>query len=227
MPLMSYPVLAPRPARDGQARVVAGERPEHAVVLRPVERAGDRGRGPQLTADDDEVLSRYGPPAELGQNRSERVARVAAGRSLRKRIPRLPEWISRLLDPELANVPRDGRLGDATAGPRERRHQLELGADPPAGDDARDQPLPLLFGKRTTALHEWRINIHDRARSAPVDVSARATHGKLGTACCANCSGPGSTPASQRRPGLPHAQSRPGSGAWPPERSPRPNDDQG
>src|SRR6185369_12989931 len=79
----------PRAARNDQARVVAGEGSEDAVVLQPVERARDRGRRTQLAADDDEVLRRDGPPPELGEHRDERLARVAARRPLRQRVARL------------------------------------------------------------------------------------------------------------------------------------------
>ena len=48
-----------------------------------------------------------------------------------------------LLQPELADVPRDGRLRDDTAGAGERVQELELRANPLPGDDAFDQPMPL------------------------------------------------------------------------------------
>ena len=56
-------------------------------------------------------------------------------------------------EPELPEVARDRGLRDAAAGVRERREQLELRADPLAGDDARDQPLALRLPEHALALH--------------------------------------------------------------------------
>ena len=48
-----------------------------------------------------------------------------------------------LLQPELSDVSRHGRLRDHAAGAGERVQELELRANPLPGDDAFDQPMPL------------------------------------------------------------------------------------
>ena len=61
-----------------------------------------------------------------------------------------------LLEPELADVPRDRRLRDPAARGCERLRQLELRADPLARDDAREQPLSLRLSE---GLHAPSIDM--------------------------------------------------------------------
>jgi hypothetical protein len=60
---------------------------------------------------------------------------------MREHVARTAQGIVGLLQPELSDVPRDGRLRDDTAGAGERVQELELRPDPLPGDDAFDQPM--------------------------------------------------------------------------------------
>ena len=90
--------------------------------------------------------------AELAEHAAERVPRIRPP-GLREHVARPAERVVRLLEPELPEVARDGRLRDAAARVGERGEELELRADPLAGDDARDQPLALRFPEHALALH--------------------------------------------------------------------------
>ena len=98
----------PRAAGDHEARVIPGQGAEHTVVLEPVERTRDRRRGPELAADDDEVLRSNRAPTELRENGDERIARIASRRP-RQRVARLAERVAHLPDAEIADVPRHRR----------------------------------------------------------------------------------------------------------------------
>ena len=60
-----------------------------------------------------------------------------------------------LLEPELADVPRDRCLRDGATGVGKRIQQLELGADAFAGDHALDQPLTLGLGQLHKAQNTY------------------------------------------------------------------------
>ena len=61
---------------------------------------------------------------------------------MREHVARTTQGIVGLLQPELSDVPRDGRLRDDTTCAGERVQELELRADPLPGDDTFDQPMP-------------------------------------------------------------------------------------
>jgi hypothetical protein len=139
--------------RDHQARVVSGQRADDVLVVEAVESARDRRRRPELGVQDDDVARGRGPPAELAQDSDQRGVGIGRPAAVGERVARPSERIVCLLEPERADVPRDGRLRDAAPGAFERRQQLELRPDSPARDDARDQPLPF------SPLHEQGIVI--------------------------------------------------------------------
>jgi hypothetical protein len=128
-------------------------------VIDAVERPRDRGRGAKLRVDDDDVLRRHRSPPELREHRSERLARASTASAPRQHVARPPEHVQGLLEPELADVARDRRLRDLTAGFPERSLQLVLAADPPATDDARDQALALVLRKLPTPVHAGENNL--------------------------------------------------------------------
>ena len=112
-------------------------------MLEPVECARDRRRRADLGLDDDEVLGDDGAAAELVEQAVEDLARVDPALAVRQHVAQPSERVARLLEAELADVPRDGRLRDRAAGGLERVEQLLLRAEPLALDEARDETLPL------------------------------------------------------------------------------------
>src|SRR6476620_2818064 len=112
-------------------------------MLEPVECAGDRRSRPDLGLNDDEVLRDHGATAELVEQAVEDLARIDPALAVRQYVAKSSERVARLLQAELADVPRDGRLRDRAAGPRERVQQLLLCAEPLALDEARHETLPL------------------------------------------------------------------------------------
>src|SRR5579884_1803425 len=181
-------------AGDDEAGVVAGERADHARVLDAVERTRDRGRRAELRLDDDDVLRGRGAPAELSQDGGQRLLRVlAAAPALRWQVvTRAAESVVRLLEAELADVARDGRLRHRAAGGGERGEELVLRPDPLARDDAADQTLSLGFREHARALHSPSIVIRPTRQvggGRPTDARPRA----------ARRAGSASPPRSPRR----------------------------
>src|SRR2546428_229372 len=86
-----------------------------------------------------------GPPMPGGGR-----ARVGAAAALRQDVARAAQRVAGLLEPELADVAGDRRLGDPAARRRQGVEQLELRADAAARDDAADEPLALLLAERPT-----------------------------------------------------------------------------
>jgi hypothetical protein len=125
-------------------------------MLQAIERSADRRRRAELGVDDDDVLRRRRPPAELRQDRRQRLARIAPPAVLRQHVPRAPQLIVTLLEPQLADVPRDRGLGGQAALAGQGREQIVLRPDPPPRDEARNQALP--FGLREAS----RIRLHGR-----------------------------------------------------------------
>src|SRR5918999_4212384 len=103
-----------------------------------VERPADRRRRPELGMDDDHVLRSRGVPPELGKHAAKRIAWIRAA-YVWQDVTRAAEGVVTLLEPELAEVPGDRRLGNTTARVGERVEELELRPDAFARDDARDQ----------------------------------------------------------------------------------------
>ena len=101
--------------RDRETGVVACERAEEQRMRTPVERPGDRRGRADLRLEHDDVLGRHGAAPELPEQRIERLARVGAALPVRQDVAQRPEGIAGLLEPELANVARDGRLGHDAA----------------------------------------------------------------------------------------------------------------
>jgi hypothetical protein len=128
-------------------------------MLDAIQRSGNRRRRAELRLNHDDVLGLDGPAAELRENGPERIARVAPAPPLRQHVARPPEHVARLLEPELADVSRDGRLGDLAAGAPERPLQLVLAPDPAATDYAGDQTLALVLRELPKLLHKARITI--------------------------------------------------------------------
>src|SRR5205823_13502604 len=82
-------------------------------------------------------------------------------------VARPAERVVRLLQPELADVSRDGGLCDPATCGRECLDQLVLRADPLALDDAGDQPLtPALVERPALILHTASINRPSRSAEA-------------------------------------------------------------
>ena len=111
-------------------------------MLEPVEGARNRRRRPDLGLDDDQVLSDDGAAAELVEQAVEDLARIDPALAVRQHITKPAEWVARLFEAELADVPRDRRLGDGAAGALERIEQLLLCAEPFALDETRHEALP-------------------------------------------------------------------------------------
>src|SRR6266540_3618977 len=135
-------------------------------MLEPVDRPRDRGRRSQLRLENDDVPCRRRAASELVENRRERLARIRAPRALRRNVARTSERVADLLQAELADVARDGRLSHPTPLAGERVEQLELRRDPLPGDEARDQPLALGLPEVASLLHSVRLVIqvlHPRA----------------------------------------------------------------
>ena len=107
------------------------------------------GAEPELRLEDDDVSRRRHLAPELPQDRVQQLGRIRAADDMREHVARTTQGIVGLLQPELSDVPRDGRLRDDAAGAGERVQELELRADPLPGDDAFDQPMPL----RLAQLH--------------------------------------------------------------------------
>ena len=84
-----------------------------------------------------------GAAAELVEQAVEDLARVDPPLAVRQHVAEPSERVARLLEAELADVPRDRRLRDRAAGALERVEQLLLGAEPLALDEARHETLPL------------------------------------------------------------------------------------
>ena len=95
-------------------------------MLESVERPRDGRRGPELGVDDDDVLRSHDAPAELRENTGERVLRIRAPGCLWSDIARPPQHVVGLVEPELADVARDGRLSHLATGAGERVEQLVL-----------------------------------------------------------------------------------------------------
>jgi hypothetical protein len=112
-------------------------------VLELVERTCDRGRRAELRLQNYDIARRRDLAPELTEDRVEDLGGISATSHLREHVSRPAEVIVCLLEAELSNVPRNGRLRDDAAGGRERVQQLELGADPLPRDEALDQPLTL------------------------------------------------------------------------------------
>src|SRR5207249_331027 len=77
--------------------------------------------------------------------------------AVRDDVSRTSELVSGLLQPELADVPRDRRLGHAAARARERIEELELGPDSFACHHALDQPLTVRLREDARRLHRPSI----------------------------------------------------------------------
>src|SRR6266511_5953028 len=103
------------PPRDGEADVVSRQSPEQLRVLRAVECAGNGRRRPQVAADHDQVLGRNRATRELAEDGREGFTGIPAPRARRNGEARLAQRIANLLDPELPEIARDGRLRDLAA----------------------------------------------------------------------------------------------------------------
>src|SRR3954454_22814290 len=112
-------------------------------MLEAVERPCDRGRRTDLRLHDDEVLGDHRPSAELVEQAVEDLPRVDPALPVRQDVAEPAERVARLLEAQLANVARDGRLGDAAARRLERVEELLLRPEPLALDETGHQPLPL------------------------------------------------------------------------------------
>ena len=87
--------------------------------------------------------------AELLQDRVARGRRVGAP-AARDRVPGPPELVVELLDPELAEIPRESvALSDCATRGGQRLPQFQLGADAAPADHALDQALALVLRERT------------------------------------------------------------------------------
>ena len=190
-------------------------------MLEPVERAGDRRRRADLRLDDDDVLRGDGAAAELASSAVERLARVDPPLAVRQHVAQPAERVARLVEAELADVARDGRLGDAAAGALERVEQLLLSAEPHALDQARDEPLALGLRQLALGLHKTSI-VYAACLTTFRRASAQATR-----ACCGKRCGPASTPGSAPPRRSPPAGSRRRSGGWRPAKRRRRRNDEG
>src|SRR5207245_7331147 len=97
-----------------------GDRAHDARVLEAVDRARDRRRRSQLGLDDDDVLRGDRAATELGEHPCERVPWIRAPNRLRRDVAGPAEDVARLLEAQLTNVARDGRLRHLAARPIER-----------------------------------------------------------------------------------------------------------
>ena len=98
----------------------------------PIDRPRNRRRRAELRLDDDDVLRGHDVPAELGQDCGQRFARIRAPAVLRQHVPRAAELVAGLLQPELADVARNRRLGRETPLSGQSREQVVLRSDPPS-----------------------------------------------------------------------------------------------
>jgi len=80
-----------------------------------VERARDRRGRTEVALQHDDVPGRSHPATELGEHAVERFRGIAAANRMREHISRPSELVMRLLQSELANIPRDRRLRNAAA----------------------------------------------------------------------------------------------------------------
>jgi hypothetical protein len=151
--------------------VVPCERADDAFVLELVECARDSGRGPELGLQHDDVPGRGHLAPELTKDRVEDLDRVDPSRGMRQHVPRPAEGVVRLLETKLANVARDGRLRNDTAGLGEGVEQLELGADPLSGDKTLDQSLP--FGLPQLHKASIRMQVWQSQGLVELDVMLR------------------------------------------------------
>ena len=126
-------------------------------MLEPVERPGDGGRGADLGRDHHEVLRGDRAAPELTEERLERVARLERPRAARRNVPLASEQVARFDEPELADVARDGGLGDDAAGRFERVEQLLLRPEPHPFDEGGDEPLTLRLRERWIVVHTTSI----------------------------------------------------------------------
>ncbi len=94
------------------------------------------------------------------EQRIERLARVGAALAVREDVAQRPEGIAGLLEPELANVARDGRLGHNAPDARQGGDQLLLRPDPQPLDEARDELLTVGLAQLVLRLHGLSIPVH-------------------------------------------------------------------
>src|SRR6266487_1581991 len=80
--------------------------------------------GAELGLQHDDIPGGRHLAAELTQDRIEDLGRIGPAGDVREHIPRPTEVVVRLLEPELTNVARDGRLRDDATGIRKRVEQL-------------------------------------------------------------------------------------------------------
>src|SRR5919197_1270254 len=147
----------PHGRSDDQAGVVAGERSDDPFVGELVQSARDRGRRTELRDDDDEVARRCDAPAELDEDRAQRLLWIGPARVARRVVPGSAEGVVCLLEAKLADVARNRRLCHDAANVGEGADQLELRADALARDDALDQAVPVRLPERAPRLHRESI----------------------------------------------------------------------
>jgi hypothetical protein len=134
---------------DHETRVVAGDRADDDPVLEPVERSRDRGRGADVRLDDNHVLRGNRSPAELPEQRCQRLTRIDPPLKRRYDTAKPAERVAHLLERQFVDVARDSRLRDMAADALECVEELLLGADPQPFDEARDELLTLSFREPT------------------------------------------------------------------------------
>ena len=149
-----------------------------------IERAGDRRGRADLAVDDDDVLRRGRTAAELRQQRPQRLARVEPG-SARGGVALPAERVRLLLEPELPDVARNGRLRDAAARGGERVEQLLLRPELPAPNEAQHELLAVDLREAALGVHGAMFAAMEARRKrshvaeGDVDGSLRRVRGSL------------------------------------------------
>src|SRR3954451_24190802 len=158
--------------------VLAGDRPGDHRVARLVHGLRERARIAGRRDDDEQVPARLafeGPALERG---AELVAAARVGGAGR-RVHEVAGRVAHLHEPELVDVPRDGRLDDVVARIVERGDELALGRERALADEAQDLAVP--FASVHAASTSARI-ARPPSASSVVSVSGGASLSTSGPA---------------------------------------------
>ena len=115
--------------------------PTTSRVIQVVDLAGDRGGRADLAAHHDEVLGDRGGPGEVAQHVAGGLLGVFGALARRQYVLGAPEVGAHLLQVELADVARDGRLRDLAAQAAQGVDQLPLRGDLALHDHGLDQSV--------------------------------------------------------------------------------------